>query len=158
MFREMSRVKQTLSHEECLWLLKKVKRGMLSVQGDDGYPYVLPINHWYCEDDGKLYFHSGKQGHKIDAIRSNEKASFCVMDEGTPVADAWWLQFHSVIVFGKIEILEDHEQTLEISRKLCYQFTIDKSYIQQEIKQHGAGLLVFALTPEHITGKRVMER
>ena len=119
---------------------------------------MLPINHWYCEADGRLYFHSGMHGHKIDALRRCGKTSFCVMDEGTPVPDAGWMQFRSVIVFGRIEIIGDHEKTLEISRKLSYQFTQDEAYIQQEIRQHGANVLVFALVPEHITGKQVTER
>jgi nitroimidazol reductase NimA-like FMN-containing flavoprotein (pyridoxamine 5'-phosphate oxidase superfamily) len=32
--------------------------------GDEGYPYGLPIDHWYCEEKGKLYFHCGKQIHE----------------------------------------------------------------------------------------------
>ena len=158
MFREVARTKQALPVEESIEILKTAKRGVLSVLGDDGYPYGMPLNHWYCEEDGKLYFHSGKTGHRTDAMRSCEKASFCVMDEGTPVEGAWWLKFRSVIVFGKIEIIEDHEQALDISRKLSHKFTQDESYIQHEIDHSGPGVLVFALVPEHITGKSVTER
>ncbi|MBE7009832.1 MAG: pyridoxamine 5'-phosphate oxidase family protein, partial [Ruminococcaceae bacterium] len=82
MFREMLRFKQALPREECIDILKREKRGVLSVLGDDGYPYGMPINHFYCEDDGKLYFHGGRKGHKIDALRRCDKASFCVYDEG----------------------------------------------------------------------------
>jgi nitroimidazol reductase NimA-like FMN-containing flavoprotein (pyridoxamine 5'-phosphate oxidase superfamily) len=52
--------------------------------GDEGYPYGLPIDHWYCPENGKLYFHCGKIGHKLDAIRTCDKVSYCVMDSGTP--------------------------------------------------------------------------
>lgn len=158
MFRDIARAKQALSRAESLDLLEHTKRGMLSVQGDDGYPYVLPMNHWYCASDGKLYFHSGNTGHKIDAIRRCAKASYCVMDEGTPAAGEWWLQFRSVIVFGQIEIVEDHERAIEISRQLSYQFTQDEAYIAHEIEHAGKRVLVFALVPEHMTGKRVTER
>ena len=158
MFREIARAKQALSQEESIEILKTAKRGVLSVLGDDGYPYGMPLNHWYCEEDGKLYFHSGKTGHRTDAMRRCDKASFCVMDEGTPVEGEWWLKFRSVIVFGKIEIIEDHARALDISRRLSYKFTQDEDYIRYELEHSGAGVLVFALTPEHITGKLVTER
>ena len=158
MFREVARTKQALPIEESIEILKTAKRGVLSVLGDDGYPYGMPLNHWYNEEDGKLYFHSGKTGHRTDAMRSCEKASFCVMDEGIPVEGEWWLKFRSVIVFGHIEIIEDHEQALDSSRKLSHKFTQDEAYIQHEIEHSGPGVLVFALVPEHITGKSVTER
>ena len=82
MFRNIVRVKQALPEEECIAILKKEPRGVLSVLGDDDYPYGMPLNHYYNEEDGKLYFHSGMTGHRIDAIRRHPKASFCVYDEG----------------------------------------------------------------------------
>ena len=82
MFREVTRKKQVLSKEEVVGLLKKQLRGVLSMLGDDDYPYGLPINHYYNEEDGCLYFHGGKTGHKIDSIRKHDKVSFCVYDEG----------------------------------------------------------------------------
>lgn len=158
MFRDLVRKKQALSSEDCLALLKDSRRGVLSVLGDDGYPYAMPMNHWYCEQDGKIYFHGGKTGHKIDAMRACPKVSYCVMDGGTPVADAWWVQVRSVIVFGRVEFVEDHDRAMDVSRQLSYQFTQDESYITEEIRTSGPGTLVFALTPEHITGKIVTER
>ena len=56
MFRDVARTKQKLPPEECIELLKIEKRGVLSLIGDDGYPYSLPINHYYCDDDGRLFF------------------------------------------------------------------------------------------------------
>ena len=54
MFREITRKKQALSQEECLEILTNAKRGVLSVNGDDGYPYGMPVNHYYDPVDGKL--------------------------------------------------------------------------------------------------------
>jgi nitroimidazol reductase NimA-like FMN-containing flavoprotein (pyridoxamine 5'-phosphate oxidase superfamily) len=158
LFRPLARTKQALTQEESLDLLIREKRGVLSVLGDGGYPYGVPINHWYNPEDGKLYFHSGPRGHKIDAIRQNSKASYCVMDSGTPEDAGWALNFKSVIVFGKLEIVHDHEHALEISRQISYKFTQDRNYIEDEIRNSGARVLCFALTPVHITGKRVNEK
>lgn len=158
MFRDIQRVRQKLDREECLTVLKTAKRGVLSVIGDDGYPYGLPINHYYDEETGKLYFHSGKTGHKIDALRASDKASFCVMDEGERMEGEWWLTFRSVVVFGRVSFVEDYDEAIEVSRKLSYRFTDDGAYIEREIVQSGPAVLVFSLTPEHMTGKRVREK
>ena len=82
MFRGMRRFKQQVSEEECIRVLKEQPRGVLSMIGDDGYPYGIPLDHWYCEENGRLYFHGAKEGHKIDAVTRCDKVSFCVMDEG----------------------------------------------------------------------------
>ena len=157
MFREIVRRKQALSREECIEILKNEPRGVLAVLGDGGYPYALPINHWYCEEDGLLYFHSGKTGHKIDALLACDKVSFCVYDQGYRREGEWALNINSVIVFGRVRMIEDHARALEISRQLSYKFTRDEAYIQKEIERSGPGVLCFELIPEHMTGKRVNE-
>lgn len=157
MFREVARKKQALSREDSIALLKTELRGVLSLVEEDGYPYGLPIDHWYNEADGCLYFHSGPKGHKIDAIRTNPKASFCVYDQGFREDGDWALHIKSVIVFGHIEIVEDHEKAIELTRALSYKYTSDSAYIQEEIDKYGHEVLVFKLVPEHITGKITKE-
>ena len=61
MFREMRRFKQQIPNEKCIEILKSEKRGILSLIGDDGYPYGIPLSHYYDEKDGKLYFHGAKE-------------------------------------------------------------------------------------------------
>ena len=156
MFRDVVRFKQKLSEEECRQVLREEKRGVLALAGDDGYPYTVPINHWYNDEDGKLYFHSGASGHKIDAIRACDKASFCVIDRGESRGD-WSLYFKSVVVFGRVRIIEDHEWALVISRRLSRKFIQDEEYIEREIRNSGGRVLCFVLEPEHITGKLVHE-
>ena len=157
MFRPMLRKKQQLPEQECVEILKTELRGVLSVLGDDGYPYGMPINHYYNEEDGKLYFHGGMQGHKIDAIRKHDKASFCVFDSGYREEGDWALHIRSVIVFGKIEFVTDRDSVYELTRRLCRKFTQDGEYIDREIEKSGARTLMFALVPEHISGKLVEE-
>lgn len=157
MFRQVARKKNEITQEECLSLLKECKRGILSVIGDNGYPYGVPLNHYYCEQDGKLYFHSGKKGHKVDAFLKEPKASFCVYEDGVKEPNDWALTVRSVVVFGKIELITEQETIYDISRKLSLKFTDDLEYIEQEIEKFGPATLMFALVPEHITGKRVRE-
>lgn len=158
MFRNVVRVKQALSKEKCVEILKSELRGVLSVLGDDGYPYGMPMNHWYNEEDGTLYFHSGKKGHRVDAMKTCDKASFCVIDKGECKDGDWALTFQSVIVFGRLEIVEDPQIVIDMVRKLSYHFTDNAEYIEQEIRQDGSRTLCFRLIPEHITGKWVNEK
>ena len=158
MFRPMQRIKQQLSEEECIRILKEEPRGVLSVFGEDGYPYGMPLNHWYCEEDGRLYFHGGANGHKIDAIRSNEKVSYCVYDSGFRKEGDWALNIKSVVVFGRAEIVEDAQRALDISRALSYKFTDDESYIEEELRHAGGKVLVFSVTIDHMSGKLVNEK
>lgn len=156
-FREVARKKRALPKEECIRLLSEQKRGVLAVLGDDEYPYALPINHFYDSESGKLYFHSGKAGHKVEAMARHKKVSFCVYDEGYQKPGEWALNIKSVIVFGTVEAVEDYEEAMALCRRLSLKFTDDEAYITREIEKYGKGTLVFALTPEHITGKMVEE-
>lgn len=157
MFREMRRKKQQLTKEECIRILKEQKRGVLSVTGDNGYPYGLPMNHYYNENDGNLYFHCGIKGHRNDAIKNNNKVSFCTYTDGYKKQDSWALNIESVIVFGEIEIIDDIEIIRDISEKLSLKFTDDMEYIKSEIEKFSNHTLILKLIPQHICGKKVEE-
>ena len=158
MFRKMRRFKQQLTDEACIQILKHEKRGVLSVLGDDGYPYGVPLDHYYNEENGRLYFHCAMAGHKLDAIRACDKVSYCVTDEGHHEDGvSWSLTFRSVIVFGRMKVLDDHAAALHLARLLGEKFTPDQAYLDNEIKHAGPRMLMLELTPEHITGKRVNE-
>ena len=157
MFREVSRKKQILSYEQIVKILTTEKRGVLSVCGENGYPYGLPINYWYNEENGYIYFHSGKKGHKNDAISANNKVSFCVYDKGYKKDGEWALNISSVIVFGRMNIVDDTKKCLEIFRRLSLKFTSDIGYIDSEIDKFFKDTICYELQPEHITGKIVNE-
>ncbi len=157
MFRKMRRFKQQITDEECIEVLKNAPRGVLSMIGDDGYPYGIPLDHWYCEEDGKLYFHGAKEGHKIDSLMKNDKVSFVVMDEGFRKEGEWALNIKSVVVFGRMKFVTDPEKAKEIGINLCRKFTDDEEYIQREITQALPRAQCLELVPEHMTGKLVNE-
>ena len=157
MFRELQRKNKQISMEECIEVLKKEIRGVLAVLGEDDYPYGMPMNHWYNEEDEKIYFHCGKSGHRLDALQKCNKVSFCVYDAGYREEGEWAFKVKSVIVFGKMEIIDDMDRIVDITRKLSYKFTQDENYIQNEIDKYAAGTLLLQLTPEHICGKLVTE-
>lgn len=157
MFRKMRRFRQELDLPECIDILNNELRGVLSVIGEDGYPYGVPIDYWYDEACGRIYFHGAKQGHKIDAIKACDKASFCVFDKGYRNEGEWALNIRSVIAFGRIKPVSDEARTLEICTHLCHKFTDNKEYIDREIAKAAPSVLCLEFIPEHITGKMVNE-
>ena len=157
MFRKMRRFKQQISEEECLEILRQEPRGVLSVMGDDGYPYGIPLNHWYSDEDGKLYFHGARAGHRIDAVQACDKVSYCVWDSGYRREGEWALNIRSVIVFGRMRSVTDEEKVREICTKLTLKFTDDRAYLGQELKKDLSRTLCLELEPEYMTGKLVNE-
>ena len=157
MIRELVRKNKQMSTEDCVEVLKKETRGVLSVLGDGDYPYGTPMNHWYNEEDGCVYFHCGKLGHRLDALKKHDKVSFCVYDQGYRREGEWAFNVKSVIIFGKIEIIDDLDQVIDITTKLSYKFTQDEEYIRKEIRVGAANTLLLKLVPDHMCGKLVNE-
>lgn len=153
--REMRRKRQQLSETETIEILEQGTSGVLALYGEDGYPYALPISYVYT--DNKIYFHSARSGHKIDAILQNEKASFCVIYQDHVVAEEYTTYFKSAIAFGRVHIIEDEikkrQAILELAKKyhpngLEHEKTIDKEF-------HLLCMLEFDI--EHLTGKAAKE-
>lgn len=157
MFRKMRRFKQEISKEECFEILKNEPRGVLSLVGDNGYPYGIPMTHFFDEHDGKIYFHGAKEGHKIDAIKKCSKASFCVYDKGSRKDGEWALNIKSVVAFGKITLITDIKKSEEICTHIVQKFTDDKDYLEKELSNALNRVQCFAFEIEHISGKLVNE-
>ena len=157
MFRPLTRIKNAAAHEECIRLLENEKRGVLSVIGDGGYPYGMPMNHWYDAETGCIWFHCGHKGHREDALAQCGKVSYCVYDEGWTEPGNWVKHVTSVIVFGQAEFVDDPAEVARVARQLCYKFTDDEGYISYELEHFTRATRLIRLTPEHICGKHVTE-
>ncbi|MCR5481762.1 MAG: pyridoxamine 5'-phosphate oxidase family protein [Clostridia bacterium] len=156
-FRKMRRFKQEVSKEECIEVLKTAPRGILAFNGENGYPYAIPINQFYDENDGKIYFHGAKEGLKIDLMNANNKVCFTVMDEGFRKEGEWALNIKSVICLGRLETVTDNEKILDECRRLARKFYPTEEEIEEEIRKDGARVNVLALTIDRMTGKLVNE-
>ena len=157
MFRELIRKNKQISMEECIEVLTNETRGVLSVLGDNDYPYGTPMNNWYNAEYGNIYFHCGNIGHRLESLQKHNKVSFCTYDKGYREEGEWAWKVKSVIVFGKIEIIDDLDTIANIVTKLSYKFIQDDEYIKEEIRLHGHRTLLLKLVPEHICGKLVTE-
>lgn len=158
MFRELTRKNREISAEECIRLLKDETRGVLSVLGDNDYPYGMPMNHWYNEEDGSIYFHCGNMSsHRTDAITRHNKVSYCVFNQGYREEGQWAWKVKSVIVFGTIEMIDDMDTIIDVTTKLSYKFVQNEAYIKEEIEKYAHETILLKIKPEHICGKQVTE-
>ena len=155
-FREMRRKRQQLSDEESIGILRKATAGTLALLGDGGYPYAVPISYVYA--DGKLYFHSALSGHKVDAIRNCDKASFCVIDKDDVQPEKYTTFFRSVIVFGRIHIIEDDVEKLAAARLIGIRYNPNQEdALQKELEKGFTRMLALRFDIEHLTGKEAVE-
>ena len=154
MFREMRRKRQQLPQEECIEILDKNTSGVLAVSGDDGYPYAVPLSYVYR--DGKIYFHCAKTGHKLDAIRNNPKASFCIIAADEVIPERFTTHFKSVIAFGTSRIMEGDEMRPAIEL-LAEKYSPNVEGRDAEIDREYGALAMIEFTIEHMTGKEAIE-
>ena len=155
MFREMRRSKQLLSEENTAAVMDRCTNGALACQGDDEYPYSVPLSYVYFNK--KIYFHSAKAGHKIDAITKYPKVSFSVTDEDTIVSSEYTTYFRSVIAFGKTRIVEGEERQ-QAFMAMVKKYSGDQPE-EDQLKEVNecAQALIIAIDIEHITGKEAIE-
>ena len=152
----MRRNRQQLSEEESIEILQKATSGVLALLGDNGYPYAVPISYVYA--DGRIYFHSALSGHKVDAIRSCDKASFCVIEQDVVKPEKYTSYFRSVIAFGRIHIEEDEAEKLAIARLLGNRYNPNhEEALHKEIEGGLSRMLAIRLDIEHLTGKEAIE-
>jgi nitroimidazol reductase NimA-like FMN-containing flavoprotein (pyridoxamine 5'-phosphate oxidase superfamily) len=155
-FRKMRRHDKAMAREEALELLKNGEYGILSVIGDDGYPYGIPLNYAY--KNNQIYFHCALEGYKIDAIKNNNKVSFCIVGNTEVIPDKFSTKYESVIVFGRAEkVIEENEKKaglLSIIEKYSFDYKDEgKKYINKDYEKAA----LYRIAIEHMTGKKANE-
>lgn len=159
MFRKMRRYKQQVSELDCKTVLKQEKRAAFSVIGDGGYPYTVPIDFYYDEKEHRIYFHSAKVGHKVDAIQRCDKVCLTVWNQGFKKEGRWEWNATSVVVFGRVKFISDDSIKKEKLRKLTIKYYPTKEEAEKELAGPGfEHAQLFAIEIEHMTGKLVNER
>ena len=158
MFRDMRRAKQRITAEECEEILRRATSGVLSVIGDGGYPYGVPVSFVY--DGGKIYIHGATSGHKVDSVRKCDKVSFCVIDRDDIMPRERTTKYASVIVFGRARMIEDEEELRTASNTLGAKYSsgYEELYMAETEEYISNGrLCCIEITPEHMTGKVGLE-
>lgn len=156
MFPKMRRIKQQLDNSEVLDILKSNTTCTLALIGENGYPYSLPIS--YCYDEGNIYFHCAKVGHKIDCIKNCDSISLSVIEHDEIIEEKFTDKYKSVVVFGKVEIIDDEKEIRRLCRKMCAALCPNVSDgTEKEIEQFIEQTAVVKITIEHMTGKEGLE-
>lgn len=158
MFREMRRKNRQISIDMEKQLLESSRRGVLAVNGDDGYPYTIPINYLYDDEAQKIYFHGAKIGHKVDALRACDKVCFTVYGNETIRTDAWAPFMQSVVVFGRCHLIEAGPEATRRIKQLALKYYPSEQLVDDEIAQSGKAVQVFEIEIEHMSWKEVQER
>ena len=158
MFRKIRKVKNELSPERTKEILKKAPRGVLAINGDDGYPYGLPLNYFYDEEKESFYFHGTKTGYKIDCINKNPKACFTVILEEEISEDGWSKNTASVVAYGLVEEIEDQDFARDAMIKLAKKYYPNMELVDENMAASFKNTKMLAFHIAYMTGKRVNER
>lgn len=154
-FREMRRKRQMLSAKESEEILRRMTNGTLALHGDGGYPYAVPVSYVYS--NGRIYFHTATQGHKVDALMRNDKVSFCVVEQDDVKPAEFTTYFRSVIAFGRARILTDETEKRAALQLLADKYSSGMPGLETEIAKGFRHLLMVEIDIEHLTGKESIE-
>ena len=158
MFRPMRRPKNAIPDEQAKKLLREEKRGVIAMNGDDGYPFAIPVDYFYDETAGKIYFHGAKSGYKVDALRRCDKVCFTVYGSETIREEAWAPYLRSVVVFGRCRLLEQSPETMALLKRFAMKYYPEERLADEEIRQDGAAAQLFEIEIHHLSGKEVQEK
>ena len=151
------------SIEDKIKIIEKCKYLRIGLSKDNN-PYIVPLNYGYSYEENKLtlYFHSAKEGKKIDIMESNKKACFEIdcdtkLIEGEKACD-YGYEYKSIIGFGEIIFLETNEEKIDgLNRLMKHQTGNDKKYTFDENELNN--VLVFKIEVNEFTGKeRIIKR
>ena len=156
MFREIRRKNREISIDSAKQLLQSSRRGVLAVNGDDGYPYAIPINYLYDDEAQRIYFHGAKIGHKVDALRASDKVCFTVYGNETIRTDAWAPFMQSVVVFGRCHLIEAGPEATRRIKQLAMKYYPSEQLVDEEIAQSGKAVQVFEIEIEHMRSTRAL--
>lgn len=152
MRREKKRIRNRATIEEILSICPV---GRLGTNGRDGYPRIKPLNFAYR--DGKIYFHSAKEGEKIDDIVRDNRVSFEIDEplgyvrSNINPCSAKYL-YRSVVIKGRAAIVHDETERLHALRSLMRKYQPEGGY-GEFLTEKLAITAVVRIDIEELTGK-----
>lgn len=158
MFRPIRRQKRAITDDEAKKLLSTEKRGVLAVNGDDGYPFAIPVDYHYDEKEEKIFFHGAKNGHKVDSLKKSDKVCFTVYGNEHYEEGEWAPYVQSTVVFGRCHLIEDAAITEERIRELAGKYYPNEEEIEAEIAKDIRAAQLYEITIEHLSGKQIKEK
>ena len=112
-------------------LLERTLVGRIATINRKRFPVIKPVNFLYW--DGKIYFHSSKQGEKIADIRRGSRICFemdepiaYVLAKGSACSANYF--YRSIIVKGKGHLVNQREKKLTILKRLMEKYQPEGGY------------------------------
>lgn len=158
MFRPMRRASRAIPEEAAKHLLQQSRRGVLAVNGDNGYPFAIPVNYYYDQEHDKIYFHGAKSGQKADALKQNDKVCFTVYGNEHFEPGDWAPYVQSTVVFGRCHLIDDAAATEARVRELGMKYYPGKEEVEKEIALDIKAVQLYEITIEQLTGKQIQEK
>ncbi len=152
MNRPMRKKERQMDSEKALNLLQSGEYGVLSSVDAEGQPYGVPVNYVY---DGKdvIYFHSAKEGHKLDNLKNNPKVSFTVVGEHRIMDWKFTSAYESVIAFGEAMGV-DGDEKYQALRLLALKYSLDyMDEFDRDIERAILPVQVTKIQVNQVTGK-----
>ena len=155
MFRKIRKIKNEIDKDAVDSLLHSCRRGVLSMNGEDGYPYAIPVNYYYDEANQKIYFHGAKAGYKVDCLNKCDKVCFTVFGNES-IKDLDWAPYvQSVIVFGRCHLVDTDNEVLK-TFMMKYYPSVD--LVDKVIEEDYKFVQMYEINIEHKSGKQVQEK
>lgn len=158
MFKNMRKFKNEINQAEVKKLLTNSRRGNLAMNGDDGYPYAIPVNYFYDEAEEKIFFHGAKVGYKVDCLKSSGKVCFTVLGSEIVREEAWAPYMQSVVIFGRCQLIDDKQTAMKRLKDFAMKYYPKEDMVLDEIKASGKATQMFEIDVEYMTGKEVQEK
>ena len=153
MFRPIRKKKNEISINEIKTILIETRRGILAVNGDEGYPYAIPVNYYYDDINHKIYFHGSRVGHKVDSLKKCDKVCFTVFGFEKIKKETWAPFVQSVVVFGRCHLIEDLNVVETKLKQFAMKYYPNEELVNQEISLSNKAVQMFEIEIEHLSGK-----
>ena len=149
----MRRGRQALPQAVCEEILTRSTAGVLALADADGFPYTVPLSYLYQE--GKIWFHCARAGYKLDLMRQNPRASFCVIGQDQVVPEEYTTYYRSVVARGTLREVTAPAAKEDIARRLGRKYAPaqPEEALEAELRQYRDAVCILELTVEQLTGK-----
>ena len=148
--------REITDRKEIIGIMKSCDACHIAFHNDD-FPYIIPLNFGMSYDGEtiKLYFHSAKEGTKLDLLRKNSKVAFAMdCNHNLVMRDngSCTMEYESVCGNGTLRLVEDEEKEFGLTA-IMEQYHGEKEchFPEQVLKMTE----VMELTVNEITGKRL---
>jgi hypothetical protein len=142
-----------MSRPEIDQFLTCARVGRIGLALQDG-PYIVPVGYGYSE--GEIYFHTCREGIKIEALRSRPTVCFEVDESISDVSLA-----KSVIILGKAELIQEDARKIPYLEKLIDKYRVPATFGQymarrpdRNVKEELQAVMIGLITPFRITGRK----